>query len=145
MEKSLNVIIAASGTGGHIFPAKQIAYALKKQIPDINLLFIGAGRPLEEKLIDQEGFKRKAIKMVGVRNLGVKGIINLTRILPKAFFEMVKTFNEFKPDVVVGVGGYVSFLPVLVAKLKGIPSVICEQDLSAGISNRVLSFFATKI
>lgn len=140
----MKVIIAASGTGGHLFPARLIAQELQKN-NNVDILFIGAGRPLEEKLIDQFGFKRKAIKMVGIRNLGVKGFINLLKVFPKAFFEMIKTFNEFNPDVVVGVGGYVSFLPILVAKLKGIPSLIYELDLSPGISNKILSYIATKV
>ncbi len=142
--KKIKAIIAASGTGGHLFPARLIAEELQKN-HDVDILFIGAGRPLEEKLIDGAGFKRKAIKMVGIRNLGIKGLINLLKVLPQAFIETIKTFNEFKPNVVIGVGGYVSFLPILTARLKGIPSLIYELDLSPGISNRVSSFMATKV
>lgn len=144
-KKITKIIIAASGTGGHLFPARLIAEELKNNIKNLEILFIGAGRPLEEKLIDNAGFNRKVVNIVGLRNLGIKGLLRFLKMLPSAFFKMLRIFKEFKPDAVIGVGGYVSFLPVLCGRLKGIPTFIYELDLSPGISNQVLSKIANVV
>ncbi|MGI6680500.1 MAG: undecaprenyldiphospho-muramoylpentapeptide beta-N-acetylglucosaminyltransferase [Bdellovibrionota bacterium] len=144
-KKITKVIIAASGTGGHLFPARIIAEELKNNIENLEILFIGAGRPLEKKLIDDFGFNRKVVEIVGIRNLGIKGFLKFLKMLPKAIFQMIKIFKEYKPNIVIGVGGYVSFLPVLIGRLKGVPTFIYELDLSPGISNKVLSKIANVV
>ncbi|NMC61639.1 MAG: UDP-N-acetylglucosamine--N-acetylmuramyl-(pentapeptide) pyrophosphoryl-undecaprenol N-acetylglucosamine transferase [SAR324 cluster bacterium] len=142
MKDEKRVLIAASGSGGHLFPAQFVAKALRRQFPDVSIAFVGSGRPLEEKLIDNEGFKRIVLPLEALRK---RNPFTFPFDLLRAFFATWKLFSEFKPDIIIGVGGYVSFFPVLIARLKSIPSIIHEAEIFAGKANRILAFFATKI
>ncbi len=141
----MKAIIAASGSGGHLFPAIYIAKALKAISPDIEIVFIGSGRPLEEKILGSEGSKVLTLPVQGIKNKGMRGLLSFVFSLPKAFLEIRKIFKTHSPRIVIGVGGYVTFFPVVYATLRGIPSWIHEAELKPGLANYVLSFFATKI
>ncbi len=139
------VIVAASGTGGHLIPAMHIASALKKADANCVIEFIGAGRPLEEKLIVEKGFARHTIASAGVKRRRLSGIVQFLTRLPKGVTQIVSLYRSFRPDVVVGVGGYVSVLPVVVARCMGIPTWIHEAERTPGLANKVLAFFADKM
>lgn len=139
------VIVAASGTGGHLIPAMHIATALKKADPNCIVEFIGAGRPLEEKLIVEKGYARHTIASAGVKRRRLVGIAEFVARLPKGVAQVVSLYRSFRPDVVVGVGGYVSVLPVVVARSMGIPTWIHEAERTPGLANKVLAFFADKM
>ena len=104
-EKKIHVLIAASGTGGHLFPAVDIADAFREINPEIEVEFVGSGRPLEEKIVDAKGYKRTVIHTVGIKQRGLFGLIEFFKTLPEAFFQTWSLFSRFKPSVVVGVGG----------------------------------------
>ena len=136
------IIVAASGTGGHLIPALHIVSALKRVAPGCVIEFIGAGRPLEEKLIVEKGYTRHTIASAGVKRRKIAGIVQFLMRLPKGLSQISSLYRSFHPDVVVGVGGYVSVLPVIVARLKGIPTWIHEAERQPGLANRVLAYFA---
>jgi len=106
---------------------------------------IGAGKPLEEKVIVANGFARHIIRAAGVKRRGVLGLVQFAARLPVGLWQCVGLFRRFKPDVVVGVGGYVSVLPVVVARLMRIPTWAHEAELHPGLANRVLGYFADTI
>ena len=142
--KPLRVLVAASGTGGHLIPALHIVRALQAQSPGAVVEFIGAGRPLEEKLIVGNGFRRHIVSSAGVKRRGPLGLIQFVAKLPVGMMQCAALFRRFRPDVVVGVGGYVSVLPVVVARLMGIPTWIHEAELHPGLANKVLGYFADR-
>ena len=138
------ILIAASGTGGHLFPARFIAEEISRQNADVSIEFIGSGRPLEAQIIDAYGYKRHEISLVGLKNKGIIGICKFLSKLPLAFIKTLHLLRTFKPDVIVGVGGYVSVLPVVVGYLLGIPAWIHEAEKEPGWANQLLSFFAKR-
>lgn len=139
------IIVAASGTGGHLIPAMHIVSALKKADPSCVVEFIGAGRPLEDKLIVEKGYTRHTIASAGVKRRKLAGVFQFLARLPKGLSQISSLYRSFRPDVVVGVGGYVSVLPVIVARWKGIPTWIHEAERQPGLANRVLARFADKM
>lgn len=148
-EKSHKIIIAASGSGGHLIPALAICEALKQQAESngttVDFLFIGSGRKLEQKLIVDNGYNLKVFPITGINRKGLKGLIKWLFRMPIVFLGILKTYMEYKPTAIIGVGGYVSVLPVTVGKIIGIKSLIHEAEKSAGLANKFLSKFATVI
>lgn len=138
-------LIAASGTGGHIFPALYIAQAIKNADPLATVEFIGSGRPLEEKLIDSAGYTRHVIGVSGVRQSGIGGLLRFVRSVPAAANQIRQLIRTKKVRAVIGVGGYVSVVPVLVAKICRVPTWIHEAELRPGTANWFLSLFAKRM
>ncbi|MFN4895552.1 MAG: UDP-N-acetylglucosamine--N-acetylmuramyl-(pentapeptide) pyrophosphoryl-undecaprenol N-acetylglucosamine transferase [Pseudomonadota bacterium] len=138
----IKVFVAASGSGGHLIPALHIMRAIKAQKPDAKVECIGTGKPLEEKIIVENGFTRHIIKAAAIKQRGILGIIKFIFLLPIGVLQCFALFRRSKPDVVVGVGGYVSVLPVVVARLMGIATWAHEAELHPGLANRVLGYFA---
>ncbi len=143
----LRVLIAASGSGGHLLPAVFIARGFQRQAGDrpIELLFVGSGRPLEERIVGGAGFSRTVIPMSGVKGVGIGGLVRTLGRLPRALIATWRLLRTFKPTLVVGVGGYASVLPVLLASALRIPTWIHEAEISPGVANRFLARFATRI
>ena len=141
----INILVAASGTGGHLLPALYIVKELEKLNPNISVEFVGSGRYLEEKLIGSKGYKINKIDIVGLNRRGIKGAIEFLLKLPKAIYSTCLVFKTFKPNFVIGVGGYISVLPLLVARLKKIPCLIHEAEKELGLANKFLSYFANFI
>lgn len=141
----MKIIFAGGGTGGHIYPAVSIAKEMKKKYKNIEILFIGTDRGMEKDIVPNEGFELKKIKVRGFeRKLTVR---NLIAVKEAAFsiIDVSKILSSFKPDLVVGTGGYVCGTVLLSAALAGIPTLIHEQNAFAGITNKILSRFVDKI
>ncbi len=143
--RTVRVLVAASGTGGHLIPALHIARAIKEHNPHAVVEFIGSGRPLEEKLVDVHGFKRHVIAAAGIKRRRLVGIAQFMWRFPRAVAQLRALYRLFAPNVVVGVGGYVSVLPVIVARMSGIPTWIHEAELHPGLANRTLAHFADRM
>jgi UDP-N-acetylglucosamine--N-acetylmuramyl-(pentapeptide) pyrophosphoryl-undecaprenol N-acetylglucosamine transferase len=143
--KGLRIIIAGGGTGGHIFPAIAIANAIKKQQPQTEFLFVGARGKMEMEKVPQAGYKIQGIDIAGFNRSSLIKNIGLPIKLVKSFLQVRTIINEFKPDAVVGVGGYSSFPVLKQAQLKGIPTFIHESNSFAGKSNIMLGKKATKV
>lgn len=139
------IIIAGGGTGGHIFPAIAIANALKKQEPQIEILFVGAKGKMEMEKVPQAGYKIEGLDIAGFNRSSLIKNIGLPTKLLKSFFQVRKIFKRFQPDAVIGVGGYSSFPVLRFAQAKGIPSFIHESNSFAGKSNILLGKKATKV
>ena len=139
------VIISGGGTGGHIFPALSIANALKRLDKDIEILFVGAEGKMEMEKVPEAGYKIVGLPVRGLQRRltlsNLKVLWNLWRSLKKA----KRVVQEFKPDVVVGVGGYASGPMGKVAANAGIPLVLQEQNSYAGVTNKLLAKKAAKI
>jgi UDP-N-acetylglucosamine--N-acetylmuramyl-(pentapeptide) pyrophosphoryl-undecaprenol N-acetylglucosamine transferase len=135
---SKRIIIAGGGTGGHIFPAIAIAGALKQQEPDIELLFVGARGKMEMEKVPQAGYKIAGITIAGFNRSSLIKNIGLPFKLILSFFQVGRILKTFKPDAVVGVGGYSSFPVLRSAQAKGIPTFIHESNSFAGKSNILL-------
>jgi UDP-N-acetylglucosamine--N-acetylmuramyl-(pentapeptide) pyrophosphoryl-undecaprenol N-acetylglucosamine transferase len=141
----LRFIIAGGGTGGHIFPAIAIANAIKELQPNVEILFVGATGKMEMEKVPQAGYNIKGLTIAGFDRGSLLKNIWLPFKLIKSFFQVRKIFNEFKPDAVIGVGGYSSFPVLKTAQGKGVPTFIHESNSFAGKSNIMLGKHATKI
>lgn len=138
-------IIAGGGTGGHIFPAIAIANALKKMLPKSEILFVGAAGKMEMEKVPQAGYKIWGLDIVGFNRSSLIKNISLPYKLLKSYLQVRKIVSEFKPDAVVGVGGYSSFPVLKYAQQMGILTFIHESNSFAGKSNMLLGKRATKI
>jgi UDP-N-acetylglucosamine--N-acetylmuramyl-(pentapeptide) pyrophosphoryl-undecaprenol N-acetylglucosamine transferase len=139
------IIIAGGGTGGHIFPAIAIANALKQQQPDLEVLFIGAKGKMEMERVPQAGYKITGIDIAGFNRSSLIKNIGLPFKLIKSFFQVRTIIRTFKPDAIVGVGGYSTYPVLRSAQAKGIPTFIHESNSFAGKSNILLGRKASKI
>ncbi len=141
----LRVIIAGGGTGGHVFPAIAIALAIKKKVYNAKILFVGAKGRMEMEKVPQAGFHIIGLNMSGMqRRLTWKNI----EVPFKLIDSMIKAkiiVKRFKPDVVIGVGGYASGPLVRAAAKQGVPTLIQEQNSYPGLTNRILGRKADKI
>lgn len=141
----LKVIIAGGGTGGHIFPAVAVGHALQRMRPGTELLFVGANGKMEMEKIPQEGFRIVGLDIAGFNRSNMLKNIALPIKLIKSAWKAKGIIKEFKPDVVVGVGGYASFPMLQAAQVSGIPTLIQEQNSFAGKSNKILGKKANAI
>lgn len=139
------IIIAGGGTGGHIFPAIAIANAIKQLQPGAEILFVGAKGKMEIEKVPQAGYRIEALNIAGFNRSSLIKNISLPYKLIKSFFQVRSIINHFKPDAVIGVGGYSSFPVLKVAQGRGIPTFIHESNSFAGKSNMMLGKNATKV
>ncbi|MDP4238832.1 MAG: undecaprenyldiphospho-muramoylpentapeptide beta-N-acetylglucosaminyltransferase [Bacteroidota bacterium] len=138
-------IISGGGTGGHIFPAISIANALKKKIPEAEILFVGALGRMEMERVPAAGYPIEGLPVSG---LDRKNILRNVKVLWNLLHSMVlarRIISRFKPDVVIGVGGYASAPTLRAASALGIPTLIQEQNSYAGVTNKMLAKKAKKI
>ena len=145
MNNEPKIIVAGGGTGGHIFPAVAIANAIKKITPSAQFLFIGAKGKMEMEKVPQAGFRIEGIDIAGYNRSSLIKNIGLPIKLVKSFFQVRRLVNDFKPDAVIGVGGYSTFPVLKYAQTLGIPTFIHESNSFAGKSNQLLGKKATKI
>jgi UDP-N-acetylglucosamine--N-acetylmuramyl-(pentapeptide) pyrophosphoryl-undecaprenol N-acetylglucosamine transferase len=138
------VIIAGGGTGGHIFPGVAIAREFQRRDEKNEVIFVGTEHGLEKKIIPREGFKLEMIHVAALKNISMAKRIKSLLMLPGSFLEVRKILSNFKPDVVIGVGGYSSGPVLLLAALQGLPTMVVEPNALPGFTNRVLARFIDK-
>ncbi|AEE91286.1 UDP-N-acetylglucosamine--N-acetylmuramyl-(pentapeptide) pyrophosphoryl-undecaprenol N-acetylglucosamine transferase [Tepidanaerobacter acetatoxydans Re1] len=144
-KKNKKIILAGGGTGGHIYPAIAIATGLKQEFPDSDILFIGTNKGLEKELVKKAGFSLKTIRVKGFqRKLSFDTIISVKELALSAI-DSVNIIKKEKPDIVIGTGGYVAGPVVFFASLMGVHTAIHEQNVTPGITNRILSKFVEKV
>ena len=147
--KSLRIMLSGGGTGGHIFPAVSIANKLKELNPQTEILFVGAEGKMEMEKVPAAGYRIVGLPIVGLqRQLSLKNIVNDIQVpfkVVSSIFKAKKILREFKPQVVVGVGGYASAPLLWAASGMGIPCLIQEQNGFAGLTNRKLGNRVQKI
>ncbi len=141
----MRVILAGGGTGGHIYPALAVARYIKSKEPGAEILFVGTKKGLESSIVPSAGFQLETITVRGLPRKVSPQLIKTFTDLARGGIETRKILREFKPQVVLGTGGYVCGPVVYCSSLLGIPGLIHEQNVIPGITNKILSGFAKKI
>ncbi|MGM1055348.1 MAG: undecaprenyldiphospho-muramoylpentapeptide beta-N-acetylglucosaminyltransferase [Bacteroidota bacterium] len=145
MNRQLKVIISGGGTGGHIYPAIAIADEIMRRFPSAEILFVGAKGRMEMEKVPQAGYKIEGLWITGIeRKLSLKNL-SFPLKLVSSLWRSNKIIKNFKPDVVIGTGGFASGPLLKVANSKHIPTLIQEQNSLPGITNRLLGKHATVI
>ncbi|MFZ0482954.1 MAG: undecaprenyldiphospho-muramoylpentapeptide beta-N-acetylglucosaminyltransferase [Desulfobacterales bacterium] len=143
--QALRVVIAGGGTGGHLFPGIAIAQEFLAKNAENSVLFVGTGKPFEISILSETGFAHKRITAEGFKGRGVwNQLVSIAKI-PKGIIESMLILKGFKPDIVIGVGGYSAGPLVIGARFLGIKIALHEQNILPGITNRILSHFADRI
>ena len=139
----MKIIFSAGGTGGHIFPAIAVADELKRQMPDAEILFVGANGKMEMERVPQAGYRIEGLNIVGFqRKLSVKNIWHNLK-LPFKILDSMRTvrriLKDFQPDVAIGFGGFASGPTLRAAGKMSVPTIIQEQNSYAGVTNKLLA------
>jgi UDP-N-acetylglucosamine--N-acetylmuramyl-(pentapeptide) pyrophosphoryl-undecaprenol N-acetylglucosamine transferase len=140
----MKVMIAAGGTGGHIYPGIAVANEIKRRDPSSEVLFVGTSRGLETRIVPENGFQLALIHSAGLKSVGVKGTVKGLFTLPRSFVEARRLLREFRPTVVVGAGGYVSGPVLMMAVIMGIPTLVMDSNALPGFTNRKLARFVDR-
>ncbi|MBI3328971.1 MAG: undecaprenyldiphospho-muramoylpentapeptide beta-N-acetylglucosaminyltransferase [Nitrospinae bacterium] len=134
----MRIVIAAGGTGGHLYPGIAVAQELRRRDPRMRITFIGSKGGLEGEILAREGFAFREITASGLRRRKLREqVVSLTHV-PRGFLESVRILRQVRPHMVLGVGGYVAGPLVLAACALRIPRVIHEQNVIPGLTNRLL-------
>jgi len=143
--KPYRFIISGGGTGGHIFPAVSIAKEIKRRMPDAEILFAGAEGKMEMERVPREGFAIKGLPIAGWQRKWTWKNLSLPYKIFKSLSKALELIRDFRPDAVIGTGGYASAPVVWAAQFKGIPTFIQEQNSYPGLTNRFLGRKAIRI
>jgi UDP-N-acetylglucosamine--N-acetylmuramyl-(pentapeptide) pyrophosphoryl-undecaprenol N-acetylglucosamine transferase len=141
----MRVVIAAGGTGGHVYPAIAYAKEIQQHDPGGNILFVGPGKSLEGEILGKEGFGFEPIQVEGFVGRGVFRMIRSLVLLPMSLWRAVRILRGHHTDLVIGTGGYFSPPVVVAAWLLNIPRVLLEPNAMPGLANRVLGPLADRI
>lgn len=140
----MKVLIAAGGTGGHIYPGIAVANEIMSRDTMSEVMFVGTSRGLEGKIVPENGYQLSLINSAGLKNVGASGKLKGLAVLPRSFWEAKRLLKEFDPDVVVGAGGYVSGPVLLVAHFMRFPTMVMESNALPGFTNRRLARFVDR-
>lgn len=141
----MRLLLAGGGTGGHLFPAVALAEQLKSEDPSSEVLFVGTVKGLEYRLLPELGWSLETIDMSGWAGLGLLARLRALGNLVRGIGQSRRILRRFRPDLVVGVGGYASVPVLLAAKLQGIPTLLHEQNAWPGLANRLLGRWAKRV
>ena len=136
---SLSVLIAGGGTGGHLYPGIAVARELQVRVPEAAVCFVGTAVGIEALVVPREGFELDVIRSAGLKGKSVQSIARGIGVLPLSAADAWRVITRRQPSVVIGVGGYSSGAVVLLAALRGIPTVLMEQNATPGLTNRLLA------
>jgi UDP-N-acetylglucosamine--N-acetylmuramyl-(pentapeptide) pyrophosphoryl-undecaprenol N-acetylglucosamine transferase len=135
----LSVLIAGGGTGGHLYPGIAVAREIAARVPDAQVAFVGTAAGLEARVIPREGFPLDVIRSAGLKGKAIGPLIRGLALLPMSAADAWNVVTQRRPSVVIGVGGYSSGPVVLIAALRGIPTLLIEQNAMPGLTNRLLA------
>lgn len=138
----MRAILAGGGTGGHVIPALAIAQELQKQYA-AEILFIGTARGIENRLVPAAGFPLRLVEVGALKNVSLATRLKTAFDLPRAIWEAYRMLGQFRPDVVIGVGGYASGPAMLGAMLSRIPTLAFEPNFVPGFANRAVAKFVS--
>lgn len=141
----MKVLIAGGGTAGHINPGLAIAKYIQYKKSDANILFVGTQRGMEKILVPREGFELQFIRVMGFQRKILSQNMKAFRELFRGLKDAYRIVKEFKPDIVIGTGGYVCGPVLLLASMMKIPTLIHEQNAFPGVTNRILSRFVDSV
>lgn len=141
----MNIIITGGGTGGHLFPGIALAQGFLKKDPENNIIFIGSKKGIESRILPELKFNLKTIPIKGFAGKGISKKIGSIFLVPLALIQAGYYMKEFHADIVVGLGGYISFPAVMAGWIMRIPTAIHEQNSIPGLSNRILGRFVNRV
>ena len=145
----MNIVFTCGGTGGHIYPAIAVARMFRERQPDCGILFIGAEDGMENKLVPREGFRLATVKISNYQRRLTPAAVwhNLVTVqrMAATFSKTKRILKEFRPDVIVGTGGYASFPMVKAAAKAGIPTAVHESNMVPGLTTEMLEPFADRV
>jgi len=136
---SLSVLIAGGGTGGHLYPGIAVARELIARVPDVKVTFVGTAAGVEARVIPREGLELALIRSAGIKGKSMLERVRGAMLLPVSAFDAAHVLARTRPSVVIGVGGYSSGPVVALAALRGIPTLLLEQNAMPGLTNRLLA------
>ena len=142
---NIRLIVTGGGTGGHLFPGISLAQAMMGAYPSCEVLFIGTERKVDRTALSSLGFETTTIKSQGIKGKNFLSIIKALFQQPIALWQAAKIIRKFKPDLVFGVGGYVTGPVILASRLLGVTTCIHEQNSIPGLTNKLLGHIANKI
>jgi UDP-N-acetylglucosamine--N-acetylmuramyl-(pentapeptide) pyrophosphoryl-undecaprenol N-acetylglucosamine transferase len=137
----VRLVIAGGGTGGHLYPGIAVARELLARRPDAEISFAGTARGIEARVVPREGFALDLIRSGGLKGKSIVDRARGAMLVPLGLLDASRIVSTRKPDLVIGVGGYSSGPVVLVAALRGIPTMVLEQNAVPGLTNRLLARF----
>jgi UDP-N-acetylglucosamine--N-acetylmuramyl-(pentapeptide) pyrophosphoryl-undecaprenol N-acetylglucosamine transferase len=141
----MNILISGGGTGGHIYPALALIKEIQEQQPDASFLYVGTEKGLEKRIVENVGIPFQSIYITGFkRKISLHNVKTIYRFL-KGVMESKKIIKKFRPDVVIGTGGYVCGPVVYAAAKRNIPTIIHEQNSVPGLTNKFLSKYVDKV
>lgn len=143
--KNIRLLITGGGTGGHLFPAVAAAQCLLKSAPESEVLFVGTRRKMDKTTLEQYGFRTESIISYGLKGKSFLELVKALLVLPVSCLQAAFILLRFRPDVVMGVGGYVTGPVVATAKLFGKPTLIHEQNSIPGLANRKLGALVRRV
>ena len=135
----MRIIFAGGGTGGHLFPGLAVAREFQRRDAQTGILFVGTEQGIEFRVLPKEGLKLEILKVKGMKGRGLRGMVEALYGVPASLLRSLEIIREFRPDCVIGLGGYASGPFLLAAKLKRIRCAIMEQNLRPGFTNKVLA------
>ena len=135
----LSVLIAGGGTGGHLYPGIAVAREIVARVPEAQVAFVGTAAGLEARVIPREGFPLDVIRSAGLKGKAIGPLVRGLGLLPLSALDAWNVVTRRRPAVVIGVGGYSSGPVVLTAALRGIPTMLIEQNAMPGLTNRLLA------
>lgn len=144
-DQKIRLLLTGGGTGGHLFPAVATAQEFKAQLPDTEVLFVGTRRKMDSKSLGAYGFTSASILCYGLKGKNPLELLKALAVLPLSYLQALLIIRRFKPDIIFGVGGYVTGPVVLAGKNLGVPVVIHEQNSVPGLANRKLGRLADKV
>jgi UDP-N-acetylglucosamine--N-acetylmuramyl-(pentapeptide) pyrophosphoryl-undecaprenol N-acetylglucosamine transferase len=138
---ALSLLIAGGGTGGHLYPGIAVARELLARQPDARVTFVGTQAGIESRVVPREGFPLEVIRSAGLKGKSVQSLLRGVGLLPLSAIDAWRVISRTRPSVVIGVGGYSSGPVVALAALRGIPTLLMEQNAMPGVTNRSLARF----
>ena len=135
----LSVLIAGGGTGGHLYPGIAVARELRARAPHAEIAFVGTAAGIEARVVPREGFSLELIRSAGLKGKSMPLLARGVALLPLSATDAWSVITRRRPNVVIGVGGYSSGPIVLLAALRGIPTLLMEQNAMPGLTNRLLA------
>ena len=141
----MNVIVSGGGTGGHIYPALTIIRTIQQHAPTARILYVGTPHGLEADIVPRAGIDFVAVDLAGFeRRISFENVLRAGRAL-RALVHARRIVRHFQPHIAIGTGGYVAGPILLAASLAGVPTLVQEQNVCAGVTNRILAKFATAV
>ena len=141
----MRVVLAGGGTGGHLFPGLAVAREFQCRDPMSEILFVGTNQGIEVRVLPQEGFRLELLSVRGLKGRGLRGVVEALYGVPASLLRSLAIIRRFRPQFIIGLGGYASGPFLLAGKLKGVRCAIMEQNLQPGFTNKILARLVDRV